>query len=175
MKMTKEEIIDQLESQSKALQNWFLNEPTEKMEFAPEGAWTAGQHLLHLIKSTKPLGRGMGVPRLLLRLKFGSVKHSSRSYEAIIQSYQDALDNGGKATGDYVPRAVKKLERDALIKRFENEMSVLIKQVGKWSEKNLDNTNVPHPLIGNLTLREMLYFTIYHTEHHLKVLQDKYN
>jgi hypothetical protein len=175
MEMTKKEIIDQLESQSKALRNWFLDKPIEKMEYAPEGAWTAGQHLLHLIKSTKPLGKGMGYPRFLLRLKFGKVKHASRSYEDTIRSYQDALDRGGKATGEYVPREVKQAEREALVNRFRDEVSVLVNQVHQWSEKNLDNTNVPHPLIGDMTLREMLYFTIYHMEHHLRILEERYS
>lgn len=84
MEMTKKEIIDRLESQSRALRNWFLDKPIEKMEFAPEGAWTAGQHLLHLIKSTKPLEKGMGYPRILLLLKFGRATHPSRSYEDTI-------------------------------------------------------------------------------------------
>jgi hypothetical protein len=47
----KKEIIKQLEKQSKALRSWYIDKPVEKMEFAPEGAWTAGQHLLHLIKT----------------------------------------------------------------------------------------------------------------------------
>jgi hypothetical protein len=175
MEMTKKEIIDRLESQSRALRNWFLDKPIEKMEFAPEGVWTAGQHLLHLIKSTKPLGKRMGYPRILLLLKFGRVKHPSRSYENTIKSYTDALDKGGKATGEFVPREVKKSEREALVGRFRDEMAVLTNQVHQWSEKNLDNTNVPHPLIGNLTLREMLYFTIYHMEHHLKILEERYS
>lgn len=175
MEMTKKEIIKQLESQSHSLRNWFLDKPIEKMEFAPEGAWTAGQHLLHLIKSTKPLGKGMGYPRILLRLKFGKVNHASRSYEDTIKAYTDALDNGGKATGAYVPRVVKKEEREVLVNRFKDEMAVLVNQVHQWSEKNLDKTAVPHPLIGNLTLREMLYFTIYHMEHHLKILEERYS
>lgn len=175
MEYTKKEIIDQLEKQSKALRSWYLDKPIEKMETAPEGAWTAGQHLLHLIKSTKPLGKGMGYPRLLLLLKFGKAKASSRSYEATIQSYKDALGKGGKATGEFVPREVKKEEREALVERFREEMAVLINQVHQWSEKNLDKTVVPHPLIGNLTLREMLYFTIYHMEHHYKILEERYS
>jgi len=144
------------------------------MECAPEGAWTAGQHLLHLIKSIKPLGKGMGYPRLLLVWKFGKVRKPSRTYEGTIQFYQDALDKGGKATGQYVPREVKKEEREVLVERFRNEMGILVKQVNRWSEKNLDKTAVPHPLLGNLTMREMLYFTIYHVEHHLKVLDERY-
>ncbi|MBP9151216.1 MAG: DinB family protein [Flavobacteriales bacterium] len=175
MDYNKKEIISQLEKQSKALQSWFLDKPIEKMEFAPEGAWTAGQHLLHLIKSTKPLGKGMGYPRLVLRLKFGKVKNPSRTYEGTVAFYQEALAKGGRAMGQYIPREVKKEEREELVNRFDIEMNILIRNVQKWSEKNLDQTAVPHPLLGNLTMREMLYFTIYHTEHHLKVLEDRYS
>ncbi len=175
MVYTKKELVEQLEQQSKMLRNWFLDKPMEKMEFAPPGSWTAGQHLLHLIKSTKPLGKGMGYPRILLMLKFGKAKHPSRTYDEVIASYKDALQRGGEAPGEFVPRAVKKEERDALVERFRDEMGVLINQVHQWSEKNLDSTVVPHPLIGKLTLREMLYFTIYHMEHHLKTLEERYS
>lgn len=173
--MTKKEIIQRLERVSKTYRQWYLDRPIEKMESAPEGAWTAGQHLLHLIKSTKPLAKGMGYPRFLLLLKFGKAKHASRSYETVIQEYQDALDRGGKASGEYVPRKVRKEERDQLLGRFRDEMAVLINQVHQWSEKHLDNTVAPHPLIGKLTVRELLYFTIYHTEHHLTILEERYS
>ncbi|MCF8278523.1 MAG: DinB family protein [Flavobacteriales bacterium] len=175
MEYDKKEIISQLEKQSKAIRSWFLDKPIEKMEAAPDGAWTAGQHLLHLVKSTKPLAKGMGYPRILLLLKFGKAKRPSRSYEDTIKAYTDALSNGGKAMGEYVPRAVKKEEREVLVERFKEEMGLLINQVHQWSESNLDSTAVPHPLIGNLTLREMLYFTIYHMEHHLNSLNERYS
>lgn len=42
----------------------------------------------------------------------------------------------------------------------------LIKSIQKYSEQELDQTILPHPLLGKITLREMLYFTIYHVEHH---------
>ncbi len=174
MNYSKKEIIHQLEEQSKAIRSWFVDKPIEKMVSAPEGAWTAGQHLLHLVNSTRPLGKGMGYPRLLLLLKFGRVKMPSRSYEDTVQFYKDGLGNGGKATGKYVPRKVRKEEREVLVERFKEEMRILINQIHQWSEKNLDRTAVPHPLLGNLTLREMLYFTLYHMEHHLKVLEEKY-
>lgn len=174
MDYKKKEIINQLEKQSKALTSWYVDRPIEAMNSGPEGAWTAGQHLLHMIKSTKPLGKGMGYPRLLLLWKFGRVKHPSRSYEDTIQFYKDGLAKGGRATGPFVPRDVKKEEREVLVERFKEEMSILINQVHQWSEKNLDRTAVPHPLLGNLTLREMLYFTIYHMEHHLNILEERY-
>ncbi|MGB0918037.1 MAG: DinB family protein [Flavobacteriales bacterium] len=174
MEYSKTGIIEQLKTQTSALANWYTSQPAEALQNGPEGAWTAGQHLLHMIKSAKPLAVGAGYPRLLLRLKFGKVKEPSLGYEELVKKYTDALSTGGQATGVYVPREVKNEERDVLVKRFKSEMNTLINNVSKWSEKNLDKTAVPHPLIGKLTFREMLYFTIYHTEHHRKILEERY-
>jgi len=44
----------------------------------------------------------------------------------------------------------------------------LCARVRKYNEQQLDSYILPHPLIGKLTLREMLYFTLYHAEHHHK-------
>jgi hypothetical protein len=174
MRYTKKEIIEQLDRQTKELVGWYINRPIQSMENGPEGAWTAGQHLLHMIKSTKPLAVGAGYPRLLLRWKFGKVKSPSLDYHALIEKYTDALAAGGQATGVFVPRVVRKDEREVLVNRFKSEMGILVNNLHKWSESNLDNTAVPHPLIGKLTFREMLYFTIYHIEHHLRILNERY-
>jgi hypothetical protein len=43
----------------------------------------------------------------------------------------------------------------------------------KFSEAQLDEYVLPHPILGKLTIREMLYFTIYHaTHHHLATLKN---
>ncbi len=175
MEYNKQEIIEQLEKQANLLQMWFLDNPIEKTEFAPEGAWTSGQHLLHMIKSTKPLATGLGYPRFVLRLKFGKSNRPSTTYDGVIKKYQDALADGGKATGSFVPREVKAAERNELVKRFNADVQLLISNLNKWPERSLDKIVVPHPLIGNLTVREMMYFTIYHTEHHFKILQERYS
>ena len=174
MELTKKEIIERLKSRTEALVNWYTDKPAEAMESGPDGAWTAGQHLLHMIKSTKPLAVGAGYPRLLLRIKYEKVLAPSLSYEDLVKKYTDAIAAGGQASGVFVPREVTKEERELLLKRFKTEMSVLVNNLHKWSEKNLDKMAVPHPLIGKLTFREMLYFTIYHMEHHLKILQERY-
>ena len=43
----------------------------------------------------------------------------------------------------------------------------MARQTSQISEHKLDRCILPHPLLGKLTLREMIYFTIYHMEHHL--------
>jgi len=120
------------------------------------------------------LAVAFGHPGLLLRWKFGKPKNPSSSYEELVQRYQDALKAGAKATGKFVPREVKKLERELLVSRFKEDMSVLINNLHSWSEKNLDKVGITHPVLGTITLREMLYFTIYHAEHHLKILEERH-
>jgi len=175
MEYDKGQIIEQLNNQSKELTDWFEAQSSERLEFGPDEAWKAGQHLLHLIKSTKPLTKGLAFPRLVLRFKFGRVKQPSRDYEGKIAFYQDGLKKGGRATGGYVPRETKAVEKDKMIDRFKGEIDGLIKAIECWNDSKLDKAQLPHPLLGNLTVREMLYFTIYHMEHHLNILKERYS
>jgi hypothetical protein len=46
----------------------------------------------------------------------------------------------------------------------------LLRRVRRWSETSLDAVLLPHPLLGKLTAREMLQFTVYHTAHHLNLV-----
>lgn len=169
------QIIEQLQSRTDELVAWIEAQSKEKFGHGPEGAWTAGQHLHHLIKSAKPLAIGLGFPRIALLFKFGWVKNESRDYEGTVQFYKDGLSKGGQATGQYVPRAVDPEEKDQMIERFQHEMQKLNDAIGKLSDGKLDKTYLPHPLLGKLTIREMLYFTIYHVEHHLNILKERYS
>ena len=47
------------------------------------------------------------------------------------------------------------------VKMIENNLT-------NFTEGELDNLVLPHPLLGQLTIREMIYFTIYHVEHHTR-------
>ena len=42
----------------------------------------------------------------------------------------------------------------------------LLKKVENWKESDLDKYVLPHPLLGKISLREMLYFTDFHILHH---------
>jgi hypothetical protein len=57
-------------------------------------------------------------------------------------------------------------QREQLIKSVNDVVGKLCKQLLDYSEKDLDELILPHPLLGKLTLREMMYFTMYHVTHH---------
>ena len=39
-----------------------------------------------------------------------------------------------------------------------------------FTDAELDLYQLPHPALGNLTIRELLSFTIFHIEHHTRTI-----
>lgn len=137
-------------------------------------AWTPAEHLAHLATSVSAVARGLGMPRLLLRLRFGRAWAPSRSYGELRRDYKERLAAGGRASGVYVPPredpspdAVASL-RAALLARWGRVNGRLRDALAPWSERQLDRIRLPHPLLGKLTTREMLFFTLYHGRHHVE-------
>lgn len=133
--------------------------------FAPFGEkWSMALQMMHLTRSVKALNQGLVVPKLLLRTRFGRPKRSSMSYAVIVERYKKA--NVPTKTG-FEPELPNKPSREIIIESFKKHHAELIKIVrAKWEEKKLDDYQVPHPLLGKMTIREMLSFMIHHLRHH---------
>ena len=135
--------------------------------------WTAGQQLEHIIKSVSPVNLALTLPHLLLRILFGKANRPSKSYEALVEKYHTKLAAGGKSSAPFIPKNVTLEQREKLLKKLTELTESLIERTNSLSENQLDTFILPHPLLGRLTLREMLYFTSYHAEHHKKqILQN---
>ena len=131
---------------------------------AMPGKWTPIQQLSHIVKSVSPVKLALSLPKFILPLFFGRANRPSRSYDELVDKYKSKLAAGGKSTTRFLPDT--SCERDRLLQAVEQHVKVLCKKVDRFSEQELDQLLLPHPLLGKLTLREMLYFTIYHVEHH---------
>ena len=55
---------------------------------------------------------------------------------------------------------------EAVITSLQIAHQQLLKKVENWKESDLDKYVLPHPLLGKISLREMLYFTDFHILHH---------
>ncbi|MBX2964220.1 MAG: DinB family protein [Cyclobacteriaceae bacterium] len=135
-------------------------------ELSRSGKWSAGQQLDHIIRSTSPVNLAFSFPGFLMTLIFGKANRPSRTYDALVGKYQSKLALGGKAPGQFIPKHVSVHHRDQLLKKLETIILSLTKKSENYTEDQLDKLLLPHPLLGKLTLREMLYFTIYHVQHH---------
>jgi hypothetical protein len=142
---------------------------------APLGtAWSPADHVRHLTLSVRAVSKGLRVPRLLLRLRFGRPARVSMSWDALVSKYHAALRAGGKA-GNYAPRPQPVggdpgAYRRELLEKHRREVLGLARQTLDWSRRQVDGICLPHPLLGRLTVREILMFTLYHNQHHLYVV-----
>jgi G:T/U-mismatch repair DNA glycosylase len=169
----KPQIISALAEKVDAFNNCIAAMNKEEFEATPNGKWSAGQNLDHLIRSIKPLQLAYGLPKIALTILFGKTNRPSRTYDELVTKYKTKLAAGGKASGPFIPPAIRFEKKDELIKRYAEQKQKLIKKIEKQSEADLDKYILPHPLLGKVTLREMLYFTIHHNEHHLELLKGR--
>lgn len=169
--MDKQAIIRELQAKHQAFVETItlLDEPA--FMHAPNGKWTAGQQLDHIRRSIGPVALAFGLPSFVLRLFFGKANRPSRTYEVLVEKYQGKLAAGGKAPGPFVPQSISYIQRGYLSRQLQTLVKRLSRAVERTAESELDTLILPHPLLGKLTLREMLYFTIYHVQHHHKQVE----
>jgi hypothetical protein len=169
----KPQIISALTGKVDEFNNYISPLNKEQFEATPNGKWSAGQNLDHLIRAIKPLQLAYGLPKFALTILFGKTYRPSRTYDEVVTKYKTKLATGGKASGPFIPPLVGFEKKDELIKTYDTQKQKLISKIEKQSETDLDKYILPHPLLGKVTLREMLYFTIHHNEHHLNLLNDR--
>jgi hypothetical protein len=168
--MNKEVIKEELIGKHKSFTD-YINSMSENESMTPKNKdkWSAVQQLKHIYLSIRPVSIALRLPRLLIRLIFGKPKHT-RTYEEIVTAYQLALKNGGKAGAAYIPKSVSSRHKLQLIDDVTRLIKSIVETLDQLSEEDLDNYVLPHPLIGKTTFREMLYFTIYHVQHHQRTI-----
>jgi len=166
--------IQQLLSQNaSAFVDFIAQQPEAKFLETPSSKWSVGQNLEHLIKSLAPVNQALLLPGFMLRLLFGTPNRKPRSYQELVDRYKQKLAAGGRATGRFVPATITWPDKEKKIVAFKKETETMIRRLNSWREDQLDQYLLPHPLLGKLTLREMLFFSGYHIEHHLKVFTNR--
>jgi len=169
----KPQIISALTEKVDEFNKYISSLNKEQFEATPNGKWSAGQNLDHLIRAIKPLQLAYSLPKFALTILFGKTNRPSKTYDEVVTKYKTKLAAGGKASGPFIPPTIKFEKKDELIKKYDQQKQKLISKIEKQSETDLDKYILPHPLLGKVTLREMLYFTIHHNEHHLNLLIDR--
>lgn len=151
--------------------NFFERLPASDWNRPLPDKWNSSQQVAHLLLAVKPVRQAYWLPKWFLRWKFGVANRPSRSYEQLVDRYKERLNGGGRAPSRFVPKTSSPDQRNRLMKALTKEVASLAKALNRFSESELDGLILPHPLLGKLTLREMIYFTIYHAEHHLHTAQ----
>lgn len=174
--MHKDDIINLIEEKHQDLFTWLEKQPNEKWMQGPNGKWTTGQHILHLVDSMKKVNHALSFPKFILRYKFGTSNREVRDYNTVITKYQNKLAvNQDKAEKFNAHLGIPSLkERTKVLTTLQIQHKKLQHKTKRWKDKDLDTLILPHPLLGKMPVREMIMFMGYHTEHHTKILKEKY-
>jgi hypothetical protein len=137
-------------------------------------SWSPADTVRHLIKSTRPVITALKTPKIVLRMMFGTPRRASVSYDELRTRYLTALAEGGQA-GRFAPpvRTDTNLAawREQIMRDFTRVNHDLGSAITRWPDTALDQLQLPHPFAGRFTVREMLFFTLYHQRHHIAVVQ----
>lgn len=170
--MQKTEIQQDLVNQHKELMTFLNGLSDAEIHHQNDGKWSALQNVEHLLKSIQVVNPAVRKPSILLRSAFGKPNRPARTYEELVQRYQDKLQNGqAKAPEQYVARETVDLNRKEIIDQYDHEVGKFLNFVAKVKDRKLDRTLLPHPLLGKILMREVLYFMHYHTEHHFTAIK----
>jgi len=145
----------------------YINELTpDDFQFVYKNKWSAGQQLEHLVLCTKPLLQVFSMDKKTIEQNFGITDRPGISYESLMRKYDEKLKEGGKAPERFVPNAISYEQKEVLTESLRQTISNLCIKIEKFTEEELDQLLIPHPLLGNITFREMMFNAIYHVQHH---------
>jgi hypothetical protein len=169
---TREDIINETKSSNQRAQDWFSAIPADQFFIREGEVWSASDNVDHLIKSIKQIARAMNLPKIGVHGMFGKAQRSSRAYTELCTVYEDAIAKGAKASGRFLPDQESPVnpqaQKQELLAQLDLTGGTLLSVLGIWEEEELDLYQLPHPVLGNLTVREMLFFSIYHTLRHAR-------
>jgi DinB superfamily len=141
--------------------------------FHSDGKWSIAENLEHLRLSFARSKKGLFIPKFLSKMMFGKPAHSSLPYEVLEEKYHQKLKEGAKASKEYIPTVQReRTGKEALMQRFKNTTDSYLNEIRYyWEENNIDNYQLPHPVLGNITARELMYFNIFHCWHHFNSMR----
>ena len=168
--MNKTEILQKLSEGFDLFENTLRNTENEVFFRRKDNKWSMAENAKHLILSVNPLNTAFSLPNFAL-LFFGKLNRPTRNYEEIVEKYHQKLAEGAVATPQFIPDSISiDTNKEELITEFRKVNDKFLKKVDDFEEEDLDKYLIPHPVLGKLTIREMLYFTICHTLHHHKAI-----
>ena len=167
--MNKTEIIANINNSHSIFWETSVNLPNPKNSI--DGKWSVSQNVEHINIGLRRLGNYLALPKSNIKSNFGLSERKSTNYETMFKVYRNAFENGVKATDDFVPKINLEIGIEELVKDGKKMLDVFMSNLESWTEDELDLYNCPHPFLGKITVREILYFTIYHVQHHHETMK----
>lgn len=172
---TIDEIIEALELLMDECNEFILNCSEEEFTHRiSDEKWTIADEFSHVLKSVVAVCSGLSRNKILFRA-FGKPNREMRTFVETKKRYDERLSaaQGAVAPSTFTAGENEVQDAKAMLEHFNATKGKFRERILNWGDKNLNKYLMPHPLLGKMYVREMLYFTIFHTEHHLNKMKDK--
>lgn len=167
--MNKSEIITNLNTAHSAFWDTAIHLPNTYASI--NGKWSVAQNVEHINIALLRLSNYLALPKSTIKSNFGLSERTSTSNEKMIKVFRNALENGVKAIESFIPVVYPETTIEELISQGKDLLDAFISNLENWSEEELEMYNCPHPILGKIPFRELLYFTIYHVQHHNETIK----
>jgi hypothetical protein len=167
--MTKSEILTKINRAHSEF--WEASIQLPNVNVSINGKWSVSQNVEHINISLSRLNNYLLLPKSSIESSFGLSDRISVSKDELFKIYVNAMANGAKATARFIPELNLETSTQELVRNGKDLLREFISNLQNWSEEELETYNCPHPILGKITVREILYFTIYHVEHHNEIIK----
>lgn len=164
--MDRQEITSLLLANYSSFINYINTLTEDEFLYRHQGKWSAGQQLSHIVLCIKPIVMVFSMDNAEIEQRFGKRGKIDMGYEPLVEITLQKLKEGGKAPERFLPETVSLDQKAVLTATLLEMIHELNTKINTFSDDTLDTLLIPHPLLGNVTLREMLYNVIHHVKHH---------
>ena len=167
--MLKQEIINRLHNLHTEMNQFVSHSDSQTLNTPREnGKWSKAEEIGHLINALQQSNKGLSLPVFFLKYKFGTCNRPEKTYEEVVNKYNDKLASVTIPNNPFQIRNIETFSKEKILKDYQTQQKKFERRINKFNEKQLSNLLLPHPLLGKMTLREFAYFTHYHTQHHFE-------
>jgi nitrate/nitrite-specific signal transduction histidine kinase len=166
----KSEIIAALNQQNLEFQSFLESIPSEKFFGGSSESWSVGHHVQHITSAVNRVAQGLANPGALPKREPAT---ASRDFATLKQTYLETLQNTPVETlRQFGSRVMLEEHQDLqayktqMISSFSDAITSFNTALEGFSEEHLETLGMPHPLLGIISSREMVFFIVYHNTHH---------
>mgnify|MGYP000176886296 CR=1 FL=1 len=168
------EVRAALEEARDTVASYFATLPVRELyRRAADDEWAPIDDLRHLNRTVTLTTSGLRLPRPVMRVRFGRARRPSDRYEEVRERYLGRLSAGIRSPNRLAPPVAvfddAEAYRRRTLDRWADVCAALDAAAARWKERDADRYVLPHPALGPLTVREILFFTHVHDLHHVDV------
>lgn len=171
----KSELIAALRTQKLEIPALLSSIPSQQFFDGSSEHWSVGYHVQHITSAVNRVAQGLLSAGVLPKREPAT---ASRDFATMCETYLEALKNTPSETLRQLGSRVMLEEhqdlnayKNQLISSFANAIENFNVALEGFDEANFEHLGMPHPVMGLLSSREMVFFIVYHNTHHQNGIQ----